>query len=154
MARGARVLLREAGPRALPSPVPMGLMVRACLSPCSVAAGCLVSAAIGPQGLYSLGMTTGGSRRNGSYPSWGCTGGATGRDSHHADGPFTALAAPAVLSLRDPRSCLGEADYPCEVVLVTLCDLMDCGPPGCSVHGSLQARILEWVAMPFSRGSF
>ena len=30
---------------------------------------------------------------------------------------------------------------------------MDCSPPGSSVHGILQARILEWVAMPFSRGS-
>ena len=29
---------------------------------------------------------------------------------------------------------------------------MDCSPPGSSVHGILQARILEWVAMPFSRG--
>ena len=30
---------------------------------------------------------------------------------------------------------------------------MDCGPPGSSAHGTLQARILEWVAIPFSRGS-
>ena len=30
---------------------------------------------------------------------------------------------------------------------------MDCSPPGSSVHGSLQARILEWVAISFSRGS-
>ena len=35
----------------------------------------------------------------------------------------------------------------------TLYDPMDCGPPGSSVHGSLQARILECVAMPSSRGS-
>ena len=35
----------------------------------------------------------------------------------------------------------------------TLCDLMDCNPPGSSVHGILQARILESVAMPSSRGS-
>ena len=35
----------------------------------------------------------------------------------------------------------------------TLCDPMDCNPPGSSVHGILQARILEWVAIPFSRGS-
>ena len=35
----------------------------------------------------------------------------------------------------------------------TLCDPMDCSLPGSSVHGILQARILEWVAMPFSRGS-
>ena len=30
---------------------------------------------------------------------------------------------------------------------------MDCDPPGSSVHGILQARILEWVAISFSRGS-
>ena len=34
-----------------------------------------------------------------------------------------------------------------------LCDPMDCSPPGSSVHGILQARILEYVAMPSSRGS-
>ena len=36
---------------------------------------------------------------------------------------------------------------------LTLCNPMDCSPPGSSVHGILQARILEWVAIPFSRGS-
>ena len=36
---------------------------------------------------------------------------------------------------------------------LTLCDSTDCSPPGPSVHGILQARILEWVAMPSSRGS-
>ena len=36
---------------------------------------------------------------------------------------------------------------------LTLCDPMDCSMPGSSVHGILQARILEWVAMAFSRGS-
>ena len=46
----------------------------------------------------------------------------------------------------------------CECVLVaqlclTLCDPVDCSPPGSSVPGILQARILEWVAIPFSRGS-
>ena len=40
-----------------------------------------------------------------------------------------------------PRSC------------PTLCNPMDCSPLGSSVHGILQARILEWVAIPFSRGS-
>ena len=34
-----------------------------------------------------------------------------------------------------------------------LCDPMNCSFPGSSVHGILQARILEWVAIPFSRGS-
>ena len=35
----------------------------------------------------------------------------------------------------------------------TLCDSVDCSPLGSSVHGILQARILEWLAIPFSRGS-
>ena len=36
---------------------------------------------------------------------------------------------------------------------VRLCDPMNYGPPGSSVHGVLQARILAWVAIPFSKGS-
>ena len=36
---------------------------------------------------------------------------------------------------------------------LTLCDPMDCSPPGSSIRGILQARTLEWVAIPFSRGS-
>ena len=34
-----------------------------------------------------------------------------------------------------------------------LCDSVDCSPPDSSVQGTLQARILEWAAMPFSRAS-
>ena len=41
----------------------------------------------------------------------------------------------------DTQSCL------------TLCDPLDCSPPGSSVHGILQARILEWAAIPFSSRS-
>ena len=36
---------------------------------------------------------------------------------------------------------------------LTLCDPMDCSPPGFSVHWVFQARVLEWVAILFSRGS-
>ena len=36
----------------------------------------------------------------------------------------------------------------------TLCGPMDYSPPGSSVHGILQARVLEWIAMPSSRGIF
>ena len=36
---------------------------------------------------------------------------------------------------------------------LTLCNSMDCNLPGSSVYGILQARILEWIAVPFSRGS-
>ena len=51
-----------------------------------------------------------------------------------------------------PNTCV------CAVSLVTqsrptLSDPMDCSPPGSSVHGILQARILEWVVIPVSRGS-
>ena len=42
---------------------------------------------------------------------------------------------------KSPQSCL------------TLCDPMDCSPPDSSVHGILQARILEGIAVPSSRGS-
>ena len=36
----------------------------------------------------------------------------------------------------------------------TFCDPMDCSLPGSSAHGILQAKMLEWVAISFSRGSF
>ena len=36
---------------------------------------------------------------------------------------------------------------------LTFCDPMDCSPPGSSVHSILQTIILEWVTVPFSRGS-
>ena len=36
----------------------------------------------------------------------------------------------------------------------TLCNPIDCSPPVSSVHGILQARTLEWVAMPFSRSKY
>ena len=41
----------------------------------------------------------------------------------------------------------------CAQLCPTLCDLMDFSPLGSYVHGILQARILEWVAIPYSRGS-
>ena len=44
---------------------------------------------------------------------------------------------------------------PCLVAqsCLTLCSPVDCRPPGSSIHGISQARILEWVAMPSSRVS-
>ena len=39
------------------------------------------------------------------------------------------------------------------VTRVQLCNPMDCSPSGSSVHGILQARILGWLAIPFSRES-
>ena len=56
---------------------------------------------------------------------------------------------------RHPGNVLGSR---CVCVLVvqsspTLWNPMDCSPPGSSVHGILQTRTLEWVAIPSSRGS-
>ena len=52
---------------------------------------------------------------------------------------------------------LGKPTRPSRVLVAqscpTLCDTMDCSPPGCPVHEIFQARILEWVAISFSRGS-
>ena len=45
--------------------------------------------------------------------------------------------------------CLGLVAQSCQV----LRDPMVCNPPGSSIHGILQARILEWVSMPSSRRS-
>ena len=41
----------------------------------------------------------------------------------------------------------------CSLSCLTLYDSMDCSPPGSSVYGIFQAGILEWIAIPFSRGS-
>ena len=53
--------------------------------------------------------------------------------------------------------CVDTSEYVvlCLVTLsgLTLCDPMDCSLPGSSAMGILQARILDWVAMPSSRGS-
>ena len=48
--------------------------------------------------------------------------------------------------LQEPMLCVVTQSF------LTLCDPMDCSPPGSSVCGISQARILPWVAMPFSRG--
>ena len=53
----------------------------------------------------------------------------------------TQLDSSAYVACVHAQSCL------------TLSDPMNCSPPGSSVHGILQARILEWVAIPSSRGS-
>ena len=46
-----------------------------------------------------------------------------------------------------------EWSYICAQSYPTLCNPMDCSPPGYSVHAIFQARILEWVAISYSRGS-
>ena len=48
-----------------------------------------------------------------------------------------------------------DCEHPCSIaqLCLTLCHPMDCSPPGFSVDGISQARILEWVATSYSRGS-
>ena len=57
--------------------------------------------------------------------------------------------------LRGNIKSLTSGAHTCSVVqsCPTLCDPLDCSPPDSSVHGILQARILEWVAIPFTRRS-
>ena len=49
-----------------------------------------------------------------------------------------------------PRACVCAKSLQ---LCLTLPDAIDCSPPGFSLHGILQARILEWIATPSSRGS-
>ena len=65
---------------------------------------------------------------------------------------FTVLPFSYPLLLPPPRFSLNESELVAQLC-PTLCDPMDDGLPGSSVHGILQARILQWVAIPFSRGS-
>ena len=46
-----------------------------------------------------------------------------------------------------------HSDCMCAKSLQSCLSLCNCSPPGSSVHGILQARVLKWVAMPSSRGS-
>ena len=64
--------------------------------------------------------------------------------------PFPHSLPNVVASQRD--KALNNAPKSLQSCL-TLCNPMDCSPPGSSVHGILQARILEWVAIPLSKGS-
>ena len=57
-----------------------------------------------------------------------------------------------LLTLSGSLSFLGKKSFVSHLV-VSLRDPVDCSPLGSSVHGLLQARILEWVAIPFSTGS-
>ena len=63
--------------------------------------------------------------------------------------PFRAESLTSRLTPWPQLPCESEVAQSCP----TLCDPVDCSPPGSSIHGILQARILEWVAISFSRGS-
>ena len=55
--------------------------------------------------------------------------------------------------LMEPTAALDESESEVTQLCPTICDPMDCSLPGFSVHGIFQTRILEWVAIFFSRRS-
>ena len=66
---------------------------------------------------------------------------------------WTAREIPKTNLLFWGFTMLRESESVSHSVCPTLCDPIHCSPPGSSVYGILQARILEWVAIPFSWGS-
>ena len=62
------------------------------------------------------------------------------------------------LNIKKKTKIMASGAIVLKVLVTHLCstvyDLMDYGPPGSSIHGILQSRILEWVAIFFSRGIF
>ena len=74
-----------------------------------------------------------------------------GKTQMKTDINYTSLCAYVLIQIINMHVC--SVNSVISVESVWLFDPMDCSPPGSSVHGILQARILEWVAMPSSRGS-
>ena len=74
-------------------------------------------------------------------PAWKCCDYFLDGNNHFFFFFFLLTTSPSFPSCSVTQSC------------PALCDSMNCSLPGSSVHGILQARILEWVAIPFSRGS-
>ena len=66
---------------------------------------------------------------------------------------WNALTFSPGWDLPDPPNYLLKSESEVTQSCLTLCDPMDCSLPGSSLHGSLQARVLEWGAISFSRGS-
>ena len=63
------------------------------------------------------------------------------------------LGSLGLYSVELEQWCESERESAVAQLCLTLCDPVDCSPPGSSVHGILQARIVERVAISFSRGS-
>ena len=70
-----------------------------------------------------------------------------GKEDSQADWPLWSIMSLRACWQRCIHACLAAQ------LCLTFCDPMDCHPPGSSVHGILQARILEWVAIFFSKWS-
>ena len=72
-------------------------------------------------------------------------GGPPGSRPWDSPGKYTGVGCHFLLQCMKVKS-ESEAAQSC----LTLRDLMDCTPPGSSIHGILQARTLQWVAISFS----
>ena len=83
---------------------------------------------------------------SGRLPSY--RGGISGFTSWYTHCPGRTFTLPVVELITQSES-ESEVAQSCQ----TLCDPMDCSLPGSSVNGILQARVLEWIAISFSRGS-
>ena len=71
------------------------------------------------------------------------------RDKYNYSQPQKTANTPNSTSRINRKTNYSEVAQSC----LTLCNPMDCNLPGSSVHGIFQARVLEWVAISFSRGS-
>ena len=69
---------------------------------------------------------------------------------HHPSEDAPKLLVPSLNLCYKPTHCLLWGRE-CAQLCPTLCDPLDCSPPGSSVHGISKARILEWAAISFSR---
>ena len=74
--------------------------------------------------------------------------------SHPSRSPSPLYRSSSNLRLSRCSHVVMHEHIPVAKSRLILCDPMDCSLPGSSAHGILQARILEWVAMPSSRGSW
>ena len=84
-------------------------------------------------------------------------GGPRHRESRSAPSTLTHSFAVSRTDHTSQSRVLGKHTQPCMFELSlqscpTFREPVDCSPPGSSVHGTLQARILEWAAISFSRG--
>ena len=87
-------------------------------------------------------------------PGMGEPGGLPSMGSHRVGHYWSDLAAAAAATF-SYKSCPGikssESESEVAQLCPTLCYHMDCSLPGSSIHGILQARVLEWVAIAFSQ---
>ena len=87
-------------------------------------------------------------RLHGSFPAWAC--------QEWLECPLPAQTLPITTTSNHllPKIPQLKCVCACSVTqsYLTYCNPLDCNPPGSSVHGISQARILEWVAISSSRG--